>query len=110
MSRGLAALDDQSPKDVPGPDNPFYFFFFAAFFFVPFLAAFFFFAIAQSPPRDLLRVGGGKLPLAGTFHWPPSWRPRRPASSAGLLRIRKKHRSCHLHEERGDIVRNTLWK
>ena len=52
MSRGLAALDDQSPKDVPGPDNPRYFFFFAAFFFVPFLAAFFFFAIAQSPPHD----------------------------------------------------------
>jgi hypothetical protein len=60
MSRGLAALGDQSPKDVPGPDNPlYYFFFFAAFFFVPFFLAIFFFAIAESPPCDFHRVGGG---------------------------------------------------
>jgi hypothetical protein len=40
--RGLAdASDDQSPEDVPGPNDR-YFFLRAAFFFVPFLAAFFF--------------------------------------------------------------------
>jgi len=45
---------DQSPKDVPGPEESSYFFFFpaflAAFFFPPF-----FFAIFESPPRSLTR-------------------------------------------------------
>src|SRR5262245_13315419 len=45
------SLADQSPEDVPGPDDLRYFFFFAAFFFVAFFFAALFFAIPRSPPQ-----------------------------------------------------------
>src|SRR5262252_6854816 len=60
---------DQSPEDVPGPEETYFFFldppFFAAFFFPPF-----FFAIARSPPQ-ILASGSSPDCLAGTSSsWP----------------------------------------
>src|SRR6516164_672028 len=92
---------DQSPEDVPGPEETYFFFldppFFAAFFFPPF-----FFAIARSPPWTLA-PGSSPDYLAGTSSsWPPDnggpARTRSPEGSRGPVTARSSRRARRLSE------------